>query len=1012
MNHLRQSEMRRSHTRSPLQTLLFGGVSACAIVALVGPAFAQAATDQMETVVVTARRAAIELAQKIKENSDQIVDAIVADDAGKLPDNSVTEVLARVPGVTIGRFAAVGDPDHYSIEGSGVAVRGLTQVASFLNGRNSFSANGGRSLLWEDVPPELMAAVSVYKSSTADQIEGGIGGAVDLRTHMPFDYDKMEFNGSLGENYGDFVKQGRPSASALFTNRWDTKIGEVGFLVDVAYSDISSRLDTMQLEPYWQETLYTNPNGTPNAAGVNAFVPGGFDFRTGDYDRKRTGVYEAVQWKPTDRLTIYQTAFESYYDQFQDGFSLYLANGNSETPAPGTQYTLDSRGGLTSAASMIYTGWQPLACPTGTTNCAWAGGDTGYSKGGNRTSDLTEGFQWDATDKLYVTGAFQYTHSTSNTHNNDVFPETAIPSFSIQTNGDSLPNITVPNSASLTNPALYIWEAAMDHQAVHYGSQLAGNLDAKYEVSDTGIVRTVKFGIRYDNQSEKDQDGGYSWNGITPPWSSPLHYMNQPQNNGLPGQYFLETFPDFFRGKIALPFQQIEPTLAMVEQGTSFIHQQYGNPGDNTGPQQLYPYELVSSNTKTKDAYIMADFAVNSVFGMPMNGNIGLRVVNNENSSSGFSFQYPWSNAKVTVGGPYCGATPDPVTHLYNCSSPTNAGDPNNGVVATPTFGGLHYTKVLPSLNIQIMPTDALHLRFAASQTLSNPSFAQLAGGGNVSCQNSATTTSLSPLAPRTPAYTGYVGTPTSSRKSPPTWTFRRNGTGPIRQHCMSLHSTSRLPTIWNMARLTSRPLSLCRRCGYRLQRLINNYYNTAKAATIKGLEFGGTKFFDFLPSPFDGFGVDANFTYIDSASPGDLSCQLFNAKPPAVNNALRRRADHRSAGRAVIEVQLQPHCHVRKRPGSVRVAYNWRSKYMLVASGANGTKALPVFSLPYGQMDFGAEYKITDNLTFALDGQNLLDSMAETVDGYNSPVYGNQQYHRNWFLSDRRFIATIKFNF
>ena len=1012
MNHFKQSAVRRAHARSALQTLLFGGVSACAIIALVGPAFAQDATDQVETVVVTARRAALESAQKIKENSDQIVDAIVADDAGKLPDNSVTEVLARVPGVTIGRFAAVGDPDHYSIEGSGVAVRGLTQVASFLNGRNSFSANGGRALLWEDVPPELMAAVSVYKSSTADQIEGGIGGAVDLRTHMPFDYDKMEFNGSISENYGDFAKQGRPGASALFTNKWDTKIGEVGLLVDVAYSDISSRFDTMQLEPYWQETLYTNPNGTPNAAGVNAFVPGGFDFRTGGFDRKRTGVYEAVQWKPTDRLTIYQTAFESYYDQLQVGYALYLANGSSETPAPGTQYTLDSRGGLTSAASMIYTGWQPLACPTGTTNCAWAGGDTGYSKGGNRTSDLTEGFQWDATDKLYVAGAFQYTHSTSNTHNNDVFPETAIPSFSIQTNGNNLPDITVPNAASLTNPALYIWEAAMDHQAVHYGSQLAGNLDAKYEVSDTGILRTVKFGIRYDNQSEKDQDGGYSWNGITPPWSSPLHYMNQPQNNGLPGQYFLETFPDFFRGKVALPFAQIEPTLAMVEEGTSFIHQQYGNPGDNTGPQQLYPYELISSNTKTKDAYVMADFAVNSVFGMPLNGNIGLRVVNNENSSSGFSFQYPWSNYHSTVSGPYC--TPDPANPgKYVCASPTVSGDPNNGVVATPSSGGLHYTKVLPSINIQLMPTDAIHLRFAASQTLSNPNFTQLAGGGNVSWQNCGSTGSFSATCTANAPYTGYVGTPNLKPQVSTNVDLSAEWYG---ANQATLHVAAFYKSIadyleygsFNTLATVAEPTGTVTVANV----LINNYYNTAKAATIKGVEFGGTKFFDFLPSPFDGFGVDANFTYIDSASPGDEFCQLFSAKPPAVNNSCGGEPITGLPVEQLSKYNYNLTAMYEKGPVSVRLAYNWRSKYLLVASGANGTKTLPVFSLPYGQMDFGASYKITDNLTFALDGQNLLDSMAETVDGYNSPVYGNQQYHRNWFLSDRRFIATIKFNF
>jgi iron complex outermembrane recepter protein len=193
-----------------LQRVLLGSASIVAIVATVAPVFAQD-TGAMETVVVTGRRAAIESAAKIKENADQIVDAVVADDAGKLPDNSITEVLQRVSGVSITHFGAPNDPDHPSVEGSGVAVRGMTQVNSTLNGREAFSANGGRALLWEDVPPELMAAVNVFKSSTADQLEGGVGGSVDLRTHMPFDFDGFTARGSVGVNYGDFVKQGRPT---------------------------------------------------------------------------------------------------------------------------------------------------------------------------------------------------------------------------------------------------------------------------------------------------------------------------------------------------------------------------------------------------------------------------------------------------------------------------------------------------------------------------------------------------------------------------------------------------------------------------------------------------------------------------------------------------------------------------------------------------------------------------------------------------------------------------------
>ncbi|WP_394664001.1 TonB-dependent receptor plug domain-containing protein, partial [uncultured Sphingomonas sp.] len=86
--------------------------------------------DNGKEVVVTGIRQSLANAQSIKRNSDTVVDAITASDIGALPDRSVTEALQRVPGVSISRFAAANDPDHFSVEGSGVAVRGLTFVRS------------------------------------------------------------------------------------------------------------------------------------------------------------------------------------------------------------------------------------------------------------------------------------------------------------------------------------------------------------------------------------------------------------------------------------------------------------------------------------------------------------------------------------------------------------------------------------------------------------------------------------------------------------------------------------------------------------------------------------------------------------------------------------------------------------------------------------------------------------------------------------------------------------------
>src|SRR4029453_12159259 len=88
-----------------------------------------------------------------KRLSDTIIDSIVADEAGRLPDNSITEVLARIPGVTMSRFNSVGD--NFAVEGTGIQVRGLSNASSMMNGREIFSANGGSPLSWGEVTPEL-----------------------------------------------------------------------------------------------------------------------------------------------------------------------------------------------------------------------------------------------------------------------------------------------------------------------------------------------------------------------------------------------------------------------------------------------------------------------------------------------------------------------------------------------------------------------------------------------------------------------------------------------------------------------------------------------------------------------------------------------------------------------------------------------------------------------------------------------------------------------------------------
>mgnify|MGYP000892648235 CR=1 FL=1 len=267
---------------------------------------------QLEEIIVTGIRAQVQSAQAIKQNAEQLVDSVTAVDIGALPDRSVTEVLQRIPGITIGRTANGRDADRLSIEGSGVQIRGLSLVRGEFNGRDSFGASNGRALGFEDVPPELMAGVDVYKNPSADMIEGGLGGLVNLRTREPFDAKGRIVAGSVDYSYTDLRKEGKPSGSVLYSDRWESnKLGQFGVLVDLAYSELSTRADTFSVNPY-RERVGADPNATDKpgnyiagvAPGKTVYVPDGWGYRTLDFERERFGVAGVLQWSPDARWEI------------------------------------------------------------------------------------------------------------------------------------------------------------------------------------------------------------------------------------------------------------------------------------------------------------------------------------------------------------------------------------------------------------------------------------------------------------------------------------------------------------------------------------------------------------------------------------------------------------------------------------------------------------------------------------------------------------------------------------
>ncbi|HZC38003.1 MAG TPA: TonB-dependent receptor plug domain-containing protein, partial [Sphingomicrobium sp.] len=230
----------------------------------------QSAPTPSGAIIVTGIRQSLRTSQNIKRNSDTVVDVITSQDIGALPDRSVTEALQRVPGVAINRFAGPSDPDHFSVEGSGVTIRGLTFVASEFNGRDTFSTGVyGQAINFQDVPAELLGSVEVFKEETADRIEGGLSGTVNMNLRLPFDNKGLHIGYDIEANYGDLEKKWSPVGSLLVSDNWDTGIGRIGLLGAFSYSQLFSRSDTVRVSNFQtRDGNYAESSNTTNPTSI------------------------------------------------------------------------------------------------------------------------------------------------------------------------------------------------------------------------------------------------------------------------------------------------------------------------------------------------------------------------------------------------------------------------------------------------------------------------------------------------------------------------------------------------------------------------------------------------------------------------------------------------------------------------------------------------------------------------------------------------------------------------
>jgi TonB-dependent receptor len=250
----------------------------CIAALLAQPVMAQ--TDQsadadaedemvMEEVNVTGIRRSLDFSADIKREADQVVDAITAQDIGLFSDNNIGEALARIPGVLLEREAG---------EGYRISIRGLGPrfVRTTVNGRTALSPSGGetgggddaRGFTYNIMPSEVISKAEVSKSTQAHEIEGGIGGSVNLVTNRPLDFTKGDkswyLSGTARATYNDLLEDTRPRATLFYNQTFGENFGlYVGAVWDEA-DRIDNLAESQRLRTYGARLEEgTLLNGTP-----------------------------------------------------------------------------------------------------------------------------------------------------------------------------------------------------------------------------------------------------------------------------------------------------------------------------------------------------------------------------------------------------------------------------------------------------------------------------------------------------------------------------------------------------------------------------------------------------------------------------------------------------------------------------------------------------------------------------------------------------------------------------
>ncbi|MDO6569420.1 TonB-dependent receptor [Gilvimarinus sp. 2_MG-2023] len=915
--------------------------------------------DEMviEEVISIGIRGSLSAAIDVKRDSDQIVDAIVAEDIGKLPDNNIAEALQRVTGVSINRDFGVG---------SEVSIRGLPQNRVELNGRSTLG-DGRNGVNFQDFPASFLSRVEVVKSPTPEMIEGALGGTVNLKTIRPVDLTEPVAAISIDAEYADKTDNWAPILSASVGNNWDLgDAGTFGAMAMLSYQDRELRRDRYEVNLFVYDDIDMNLDGevdatdsAQNTPSGQYVVPMGHKYEPYIEERERTAFNVSLQWEPASgQGNFYLDLNGTERDGNQEAYSILPSEGN---PVATSSSFEDDKGMLNNyrieGVALIPKTWSEFR-QTDTTSSALGG-------------------EWHFTDNIKVSGEYSYAESNTyqprsefNLRGVDPVAEAENPqdtndfitSYSVINANDSMPSVIFDGGNHINNNSLLALREYRTRDLSIDNEEEAFRLDAQYSDIGKGDWLTIKAGFRTTERDYTRQEAEVRLTNI---------YRDMFDSNGDPGIIWVNDIESQFPGSI------ISPNVS----ADAFEHTGFAGAND-LRDFTVFDAGILKDTEQTFS--IVQSLLAGSNYNSPDNGNgyidaSGSRadnlqevtgsyaLINEQTSAAYLQFNLDFENVKMVFGGRQVNT--ELTSTAYNQDGDALVSETNK------------YNDFLPSMNMSVYISEDTILRFAGAKVMRRADFDLLSPTYQFNSDRLLATKGNPQLEPfRATQFDisaeHYFGEGDMLSAT----VFFKN----VESFLKSEQFCSYQPEVVQQQNLTV-PLNVCIRptavgdsstylftddpaelASYVEQGrngILTTVSTNGSSGTIEGVELGYQQSFDSLPGVWSGLGLIANYTFSKSEDPDGVPLEDI------------------SENSANLQVYWE------NETFGVRLAYSYRDKFLdnnlhkrvsrLGDQVAFGTGAEdPTEGNDYRdgleQIDLSASWNVNDALTLVANVNNL----------------------------------------